>query len=184
MTPLTVLVNLLAVALGLLAGFTVMGAITPDLPSPETAPAVFVEDGEPVRPSDPESLFNPGRFAQALASLEEQWNGSGIAGLRVAAGEASVAAGPDEEGPIDLGAIPADELQRVVALLERERPGLTIDDIGHFDLLPDPEGGLTWYVQLDSGTTQLGPPWTYSVPLGGDRVEVGKAAPGPEAGEG
>ncbi|HEY8466392.1 MAG TPA: hypothetical protein VIL04_06290 [Solirubrobacterales bacterium] len=175
MTPVAALLHLLAVVVGVFGGFTIMAAITPDPPPRETTPEAYA--GDDVLPEDPESLFAPDRFAEALERLEEEYAGSGIVVLHVEPGVATVATAAPQEGLLDLGAVPPDELQRLVGVLQRERPQLELDDIRFFELVAAADGP-TWYVQLDSVSTVLSPPWAYEVRLGGKRV-LGSEMPEP-----
>ena len=167
MSPVSVIAWLLGIALGLWGGFSLMGGVAPDLPDPDTEPAV--ETPVEVGGGDPGSLLRPGPLAGALGQLSGQMAaGDAIVSLELRPDRLDAETGSGGVG-LEPEQVPPDAPQAIVDAIAAQRDGVSLDDVA-FMLLRDGDGGPEWYVQLDLA---IDPPRTYVGPLDGS-----SAAPG------
>lgn len=167
MSPVSAITHLLAVALGVWAGFWLIGRVAPDLPDPDTAAAV--ETPAAVEGDDPDSLLRPGPFAAALGQLSDQIAaGDAIASLelRPESLDAETGSGGVELAPED---VPPEAPQKIANAIAAQRGKVSLDDVT-FMLLRQGDAGPEWYVQLDLA---IDPPRTYVAPLDGSSATPG-----------
>jgi len=176
-----VLVHLVGIVLGLYLGYIAMQAISPDLPDPDTEPAVSSSVvPRAVEGGDPDSLFRAVNLGPALAELDDQLAaGEGIVSLHITPGSVEPETG-SQDGTIDPQDVPVD----VPALLAGEITDVRDNDIGFDDIhsydLVATARGPRWYVQLDILNHDPGPPpWTYGAPLDGTPLAAGVGKPTP-----
>ena len=161
MSPVSVVTHLLAIAVGVWGGFSLIGRVTPDLPQEGTEPGV--EATGDVKGGDHDSLLRTGPFAIALAQLSDQIAaGDVIVSLRLEPGTLDAQSG---SGGLDLEPeeIPPNAPQRIVDAVAQQRPQVSLDDVSYMQLRPAGQGP-EWYVQLD---LDIDPPRTYTAPLDG-----------------
>ena len=167
MSPVSAITHVLAVALGVWGGLSLIDRVAPDLPDPDTAAAV--ESPAEVDGDDPDSLLGPGPLAAALGQLSGQIAaGDGIVSLELRPESLDAETGGGGVG-LAPGDVPPEAPQRIADAIAAERGRVTLDDI-NFMLLRDGAAGPEWYVQLELA---IDPPRTYVAPLDGS-----SAAPG------
>jgi hypothetical protein len=167
MSPVSGITHILAIALGVWGGFSLMDRVAPDLPSDETDPAVAA--AAELRGGDPDSLLRAGPLAIALDQLSDQLAaGDAIVSLRLDAANLNVQSG---SGGLDLGPeeIPPGAPERIVGEIAGQRPQVSLDSV-LFMQLRRAEQAPEWYVQLDP---EIDPPRTYIAPLDGSSATAG-----------
>ena len=98
MSPVPLIVHLLAAAVGTWGAFMAGSAIAPDLPSDEPG-VVEAEEAQISGPADPDSLFHPGPLSTAISQIEDQLSSDEeIARMTVRAGEIDVDVTEDGNG--------------------------------------------------------------------------------------
>ena len=173
--PTAVLVHVIAIAVGAYLGWTLMQAISPELPD-SVEPGV--NSTAEVAGDSGESLFRPPNLERALAQVEDQLGaGEGLVRLHLEPGtlETEARTGDGLFRPAD---IPVDAPVVLTHSIDAERGGTPIDfgEVRYMELVAT-EDGPRWYVQLDINKDIGPPPWTYGAPLDGDPIEVGGAPP-------
>ena len=166
MSPVSVISHVIAVALGVWGGWWLIDRVSPDLPDPETDPAVKAAK---VKGSDPGSLYRTGPFGDALEQLEGQMAaGDEIVSLRLtpASLDAETGSGGVDLGP---GEIRPEAPELVRFEIAEQRPQVSLDDVQYYELRAGP-GGPEWYAQLD---LDVDPPRTYVAPLNATSAEPG-----------
>jgi hypothetical protein len=149
-----------------------MGKVAPDLPDPETDPALLAP-ATPAQVSgdDPNSLFRGGPLEAALEELSDQLEaGEELRLIQVKPGRldtsdsgSGVPFGPDDVEP----QAPA----RIIAVIASQRPRVEgLDDVQFMQLRAALDGPPTWYVQLG---IDIDPPRTYTAALDGSNVQAG-----------
>jgi hypothetical protein len=175
--PVPILVHLLAVACGLAAGWVVMDRISPAFPTDDPGIESSSAPGS-VAGNDPDSLFLPANFTEALRQVDDQLAaGQGVVTLHLEPGSIDVKSS-DVDGTFSLAEVPASAPAHIVDEIHSMRERVTLEDIGYMNLVAA-RGGPRWYVQLDINRTDVDPPWTYTAPLAGDPVAPGGPIPKP-----
>jgi hypothetical protein len=175
--PTAVLVHLIAIALGVYLGWTLMEAISPELPD-------SVEPGVTSTAEIPgdaaESLFRSPNLQPALAQVEDQLGaGEGLVRLHLEPGtiETEARTGDGLFQPSD---VPVDAPVMLTHTIDSERGGspIGLGEISYMELVAT-ERGPRWYVQLDIDKDIGPPPWSYGAPLDGEPLTVGPGPPEP-----
>ena len=175
--PIPIIVHVLAIAAGLFAGWIVMDRITPDFSTADPGVESSSAPGS-VAGNDPDSLFLPNNFSEAMVQLQDQVAaGQGIVTLHLEPGSMD-ADTSDADGTIDLTDVPVSAPAQIADALHSLREGITLEDIGYMDLVATRKGPR-WYVQLDIDRTDVNPPWTYSAPIEGTPVTPAGSPPKP-----
>ena len=167
MSPVSAITHVIAVAIGVWAGFSVIDRVAPDLPDPDTEPAVEVPAD--VQGGDADSLLQPGALESALGQLSSQMAvGDVVVSLELRPESLDAETGTGGVGlqPED---VPADAPQRIVSAIAAERGKVGLDDV-NFMLLREGDVDPEWYVQLELG---IDPPRTYVAPLDGSSATPG-----------
>jgi hypothetical protein len=177
LNPIPILVHVLAIAAGLFVGWIVMDRITPNFPTAD--PGVESSSApKAVAGGDPDSLYHPNNFSDAIGQLQEQFGaGQGAVSLHLEPGQIEVETS-DVDGTFDLAEVPVAAPLRIGMAIEEQRPRLGLAEIAYMDLVATPNGPR-WYVQIDVNATAEPPPWTYTAPLDANSVTPGGAPPEP-----
>ena len=170
-----IIVHVLAIAAGLLAGWFVMDRITPDFPTED--PGVESSSApRSVAGNDPDSLFLANNFSQGIGQVEDQLAaGQSVTALHLTPGSISIDTTGSDRG-FDLADVPVTAPASIAQALHRTREQVTLGDIGSMDLITT-RTGPTWYVKLDLARTDAGPPFNYTAPLSGVSVAPANAPP-------
>jgi hypothetical protein len=175
--PTAVLVHVIAIAVGAYFGWTLMQAISPELPD-SVEPGV--SSTAEIAGDATESLFRPPNLEPALAQLQDQLGaGEGLVRLRLEPGSLESETGTGD-GLFEPSDVPVDAPVVLTHTIDSQRGGPPIDlgEIGYMELVAT-DRGPRWYVQLDINREIGPPPWTYGAPLSGAPLTVGPAPPTP-----
>jgi hypothetical protein len=167
--PIAAISHVLAIALGVLGGFWVVGALTPDTPDADVEPGIEIP--VEVEADEEESLFNPGPLSTALAQISEQEAaGTEYALITITPSSIDTKAYSDVVNGFELSFLSTGEPMRVIELLANERPAVSVDQVSQIELVATSDGPV-WYV-----TTEVGP---FRVAYGTDEVEANASLPQP-----
>jgi hypothetical protein len=170
--PLPFVLHVIAIAAGLFLGITAMAAISPDLPSDDSAPGVTAPaTAGQVAPDDPNSLFAPGPLSIALDAVEDQLGaGQQLKLVHITPSEITTQSSDDGAG-FTAPDVDTSAPQRLATLIAQQRTEVGgLADFQFVDLRLDERGDPEWYVQL---ALDIDPPRTYVAPLDALSVEPG-----------
>ena len=173
MSPVVIICNLVGLILGVWGGFQVVGAVTPDMPDPDTEPGFEAPAEIDVSGGDTTSLFRNFPLDVALNELEEQQAaGTSIMQLHIKPDSISADMFDNDHG-FQPGDVDDYAIETMVAEIDSQRSEqVSLDDVRGADLVMT-ERGPRWHLQLDSARPDLPPPWTYDAPLGGRPAKPG-----------
>ena len=166
--PVAVLVHVVAIAAGIVAGLAAMGAISPNLPADVDVDEPGVEtpaaDGD-----DSSSLFLSPNLEFAFDELRDE-NGAGAeySLIDIQPGQITTESNGGA-GSFTIDEVSASVPQTMIFELGEKRPEVTAEDVEYIQLAAI-TGGPRWILKLsdDSG---LAPPLAYSARADGSRLE-------------
>jgi hypothetical protein len=167
MSPVSVISHVIAVALGVWGGWWLIERVSPDLPDPDTDPAVSAP--AKLKGGDPDSLFRTGPLGDALEQLEGQMAaGHKIVSLNLTPESLDAETGSGGVA-LDPGDVRPDAPELVRFEIAEQRSQVSLDDVLYYELRAG-AGGPEWYVQLGP---RIDPPRTYVAPLDATSAEPG-----------
>ena len=173
MSPVVIICNLVGLVLGVWGGFQVAGAVTPDMPDPDTEPGFEAPAEIDVNGGDTTSLYRNFPLDVALNELEQQQAaGTSIMQLHVLP-DAITADTFDNGNGFQPGDVDDYAIETMVSEIDSARSEqVTLSDVRSADLVMT-RRGPQWFLQLDSARADLPPPWTYTAPPAGEPVKAG-----------
>jgi hypothetical protein len=172
LSPLSPIVHLVAIAAGLWGGFMFMGWASPDLPNPDTNPALrSAATPEQVSGGDSNSLLRAGPLSVALDQLSDQLGaGEDLRLMQIVPGRIDTSSSGSGTG-FSVDDVEPQAPERILAVIASQRPSVRgLEDVQFMQLRAQLDAPPTWYVQL---SLEIDPPRTYTAALDGSNVQAG-----------